>query len=68
MNTASISLVSILNPPGNPWLKSISRRAQSLPVGVRVVRFNPADTDDDEGILLEPAAKKAKPPPARTSA
>jgi hypothetical protein len=60
MNTASVSLVSILNPPGNPWLKAISRRQQVLPVGVRVVRFNPTDVEDDDGILTADAPK-AKP-------
>ncbi len=66
MNTAPISLVSILNPPVNHWLNAISRRQQVLPVGVRVVRFNPVDAEDDDGIVI--AATKAKALPKRKSA
>jgi hypothetical protein len=45
MSQRSMSLVDILKPPRNNWLRQLSRRKSDLPAGVRVVRFS--DYDDD---------------------
>jgi len=46
MDQHTISLIDILTPPANRWLKGLSRRKENLPVGVRVVRFSDGDDDD----------------------
>ena len=45
MTQHTISLIDVLTPPANRWLKALSRRKADLPVGVRVVRFSDADDD-----------------------
>lgn len=45
MNQNSISLIDVLTPPVNQWLKELSRRKANLPSGVRVVRFSESDDD-----------------------
>lgn len=45
MNQHSISLIDVLTPPVNQWLKELSRRKANLPSGVRVVRFSESDED-----------------------
>jgi len=45
MSEYTMSLVDVLVPPENPWLKKVSKSKANLPAGVRVVRFN---ADDDE--------------------
>lgn len=45
MNQPSISLIDVLTPPVNQWLKELSRRKANLPTGVRVVRFSESDED-----------------------
>ncbi len=45
MNQRVVSLMDVLAPPGNDWLKEISRRRSDLPVGVHVVRFSDADDE-----------------------
>jgi len=44
MSKHRLSLLDVLNPPANPWLKEISKPNAKVPVGVRVVRLN----DDDD--------------------
>ncbi len=41
----SITLIDVLTPPVNQWLKELSRRKANLPTGVRVVRFSESDED-----------------------
>ena len=36
MNQRVVSLMDVLAPPGNDWLKEISRRRSDLPAGVHV--------------------------------
>jgi hypothetical protein len=50
MTQQATSLIDVLSPPGNPWLKELARRKANLPAGVRIVRFGEADDDpSDEG-------------------
>lgn len=52
MTRRSMSLLDVLAPPGNSWLKELSRRKSDLPAGVTIVRFGEGDDDigaDDEG-------------------
>lgn len=46
MSSTSMSLVDILNPPRNNWLRQLARKKSNLPAGVRVVRFSDFDDDD----------------------
>jgi hypothetical protein len=48
MSQRSMSLVDILTPPRNNWLRQLARRKSDLPAGVRVVRFSDYDDDDPE--------------------
>lgn len=45
MTHRAMSLMDVLAPPGNDWLRELSRRKADLPAGVRIVRFS--ETDDD---------------------
>lgn len=54
MMQQALSLVDVLTPPENQWLKQISRSKANLPAGVRVVRFS--DAGDDESDAPCPAA------------
>jgi hypothetical protein len=45
MNQRTMSLMDVLTPPGNDWLRELSRRKSDLPAGVHIVRFNDADDD-----------------------
>ena len=45
MTDRTMSLMDVLAPPGNDWLRELSRRKSDLPAGVRVVRFSEADDD-----------------------
>lgn len=58
MNQQAVSLVDILTPPGNRWLKELSRRKSELPAGVRIVRFS--ENDDDPAENDEGAPARAK--------
>lgn len=49
MMQRNMSLVEILKPPRNNWLRQLARRKSNLPAGVRVVRFSDYDDDDSEG-------------------
>lgn len=51
MNQRAMSLMDVLMPPGNDWLRELSRRKSDLPAGVHIVRFGDADdelTEDTE--------------------
>lgn len=57
MNRRAMSLLDVLAPPGNDWLKELSRRKNDLPACVHIVRFSEGEdelADDGEG-----AGKKA---------
>ena len=43
------SLLDILVPPGNPWLRGLIPGKTVLPKGVRVVRHNVADEESLNG-------------------
>lgn len=45
MTQHAMSLMDVLEPPGNLWLKALSRRKADLPPGVYVVRFGGDDDD-----------------------
>jgi hypothetical protein len=62
MNQRAISLMDVLAPPGNNWLKELSRRKTDLPPGVHIVRFSDNDddlTEDDRGQGAKTGARKA---------
>lgn len=42
------SLMDVLAPPENRWLKELFRRKTDLPAGVSVVRFSGAEDDPAE--------------------
>jgi hypothetical protein len=50
--------MDVLAPPGNDWLKEISRRRSDLPAGVHVVRFS--DADDELGVEAEAESSKSR--------
>ena len=45
MTRRAMSLMDVLAPPGNDWLKELSRRRSDLPKGVHIVRFGEGDED-----------------------
>lgn len=45
MTDRTMSLMDVLAPPGNDWLRELSYRKSDLPAGVRIVRFSEADDD-----------------------
>ncbi len=56
MSKAPMSLIDVLEPPMNLWLRKLGRRSAELPGGVRIVRFSEAD--DDTGLEVEEPRKK----------
>ena len=48
MTQPTMSLIDILEPPANQWLKELSKRKANLPAGVRVVRFSDDDSETAE--------------------
>ena len=38
MTQRAMSLMDVLAPPGNDWLRELSRRKSDLPAGVHIVR------------------------------
>lgn len=48
MTQRSVSLMDVLAPPGNHWLRDLSLRKEGLPAGVHIVRFGDVDDDRDE--------------------
>lgn len=60
MTRTTLSLIDVLEPPVNTWLRTLGRRTAELPEGVRVVRFS--ENDDETGFELASAqAKQVKP-------
>lgn len=57
MTRRAMSLMDVLAPPGNDWLRELSRRKAELPAGVHIVRFS--DADDELAEDTEKAAGKA---------
>lgn len=57
MNQRAMSLMDVLAPPGNDWLRELSRRKAELPAGVHIVRFG--DADDELAEDTEKAGEKA---------
>jgi hypothetical protein len=45
----SLTLVDVLNPPANPWLRDISTPRIPLPRGVRVLRNSSDSVDSSDG-------------------
>jgi hypothetical protein len=60
MSHRAMSLLDVLAPPGNDWLKEISRRRTNLPAGVHIVRFG--DGDDDLVVEDDRAAATRRQP------
>ena len=58
MTKTTMSLIDVLEPPANMWLRKLGRRAAELPVGVRVVRFS--EHDDDTALETEETASQAE--------
>lgn len=61
MTQRAMSLMDVLAPPGNDWLKELSRRKADLPAGVHIVRFGDGDDDtavDDEGASAKVRRRK----------
>ncbi len=70
MKQPGISLVDILTPPRNNWLRQLARRKSDLPAGVRVVRFSNVDDDDldsAEAITVAPARQDHAPAAAQAA-
>ena len=63
MTRRTLSLLDVLAPPGNDWLKEISRRRTNLPKGVHIVRFGDGDEDlvldDDRAAATQRQPQKA---------
>jgi len=60
MNRRAVSLMDVLVPPGNDWLREISRRRSDLPAGVKVVRFSEAEDDPAEDSEVARARSRPK--------
>lgn len=41
----TLSILDVLDPPENHWLKSLQKRKLNLPTGVRVIRFDGEEND-----------------------
>lgn len=57
MNQQAVSLMDVLAPPGNHWLKELSHRKTDLPPGVHIVRFSEGDDElaEDGDAAVTPA-------------
>ncbi len=64
MNQRAMSLMDVLMPPGNDWLRELSRRKSDLPAGVHIVRFSDADDEatEDSYAVGEKARRREKVP------
>jgi hypothetical protein len=60
MNQQTVSLMDVLAPPGNHWLKELSHRKTDLPPCVHIVRFSEAEDDpaDEAELVCAPARQK----------
>jgi hypothetical protein len=47
----ALTLVDVLNPPGNPWLRDISAARIPLPRGVRILRNSSDSADSSDGTV-----------------
>lgn len=65
MTRRAMSLMDVLAPPGNDWLKELSRRRSELPAGVHIVRFG---TDDDDSVADEERSRPARRQPSKAAA
>lgn len=65
MTQRALSLMDVLAPPGNLWLKELSRRKADLPPGVQIVRFG--DAEDEPAGDVESEDVEAKPRKAVTA-
>ena len=45
----ALTMVNVLNPPGNPWLREISVAKIPLPRGVRILRNSSDSADSSDG-------------------
>lgn len=73
MMQQTLSLVDVLTPPENHWLKRISRSKANLPTGVRVVRFSDAGDDNSDApypaaVAFAPTASPGTQPRRRAAA
>lgn len=60
MTRRAMSLMDVLAPPGNNWLKELSRRRTDLPKGVHIVRFG--DGEEDPSLEDDRAAATRRQP------
>ena len=62
MNQRAMSLMDVLMPPVNDWLRELSRRKSDLPAGVHIVRFNEGDDEllEDEAGTGTKARSRSK--------
>ncbi len=60
MNQRAMSLMEVLTPPGNTWLRELSRRRADLPTGVHIVRFNGDDNLAEDMAELEETITRGK--------
>jgi hypothetical protein len=59
MFKSSMSLIDVLEPPMNLWLRKLGRRSAELPVGVRIVRFSEGD-DETLADIEEPREPRVR--------
>lgn len=61
MSHTGMSLLEVLDPPGNPWLAKLARDKADIPTGVRIVRHSDGDIDMIEsGTGLRAIRRKAR--------
>jgi hypothetical protein len=62
MNQQTVSLMDVLAPPGNHWLKELSHRKNDLPPCVHIVRFSEAEDDpaDEAEVACVPVRHQKK--------
>ncbi len=48
MPSTGISLMEILDPPGNPWLRDLTKCKTALPAGIRLLRHAGGEDDTFE--------------------
>ncbi len=65
MTRRAMSLMDVLAPPGNDWLKELSLRRSELPAGVHIVRFG---AEEDDAIADEERSRPARRQPAKAAA
>lgn len=69
----ALSLVDVLTPPDNQWLKKLSWSKANLPAGIRVVRFSDAGDDESDppdlgAVSITPVASPGMQSRSRTAA